>query len=343
MQLSIGQLQTQLQQQPLPALLCIFGDSPLLVDDALQLIRAAAKQQGVEERLAWRQDKQFDWQQLNHSSDSLSLFSSKKLVELELPEGKPGRDGGEAIRSYAASPNQDQILVLYGPKLRQDQQKAKWFQVLSQTAWTVQANAPYREQLPRFVLDRAKRYQLTLAADAAQLMSDWYEGNLLALDQQLQKLALSDLASPIDAAAIRASAEDQSQFTVFALQDAIISGQTELALRRLQRLLEEGEEVAIMSWMLQREWQTLRQLEQHLAAGGNFAQACKALRIWPSQQQHYQALWQRCQNQLGQLNHCLAALETAYKRDDGGDIQALLTHIVLLFCSPERVKDLQLP
>jgi len=133
MQLTAGQLTSYLQQHGLPPLLCIFGDTPLLIDDSLQLLRQYAKQQGVDEREYHRQDANFDWRMLSQPSNNLSLFSNHRLIELELPEGKPGRDGGDALRNYADNPVVDQTLVIIGPKLKGDQLKAKWFMQLQAT------------------------------------------------------------------------------------------------------------------------------------------------------------------------------------------------------------------
>lgn len=343
MQVALGQLQAHLDQHGLPAVLSLFSDTPLFIDDAVQIIRQAAQQQGVSERQRWVQDNSFDWRQLSEQGGSMSLFSQLTLIELELPDGKPGREGGEAIRAYTDQPNQDQIMLILGPRLKQEQQKSKWYQALNQQGLVINANAPERHALPRLVNERASRYQLQLEEQAAQLLADWYEGNLLALDQQLQKLALSDLPQPLSVATIQAAAEDQSRFSVFALQEALIAGDTEASLHRLERLFEEDVEIAILSWMLQREWQQLWQIEQSHQCGIGFAQIAKKLRLWRSQEQLYRNFWQRCRSHLSQINELLARLELAFKRDSGADYRALTTHLILLYCEPETVAQVRLP
>ncbi|MBR9908197.1 MAG: DNA polymerase III subunit delta [Gammaproteobacteria bacterium] len=333
-QLTASQLPGFFERQGLPPIVCVFGDTPLLIDDALQLIRQQARQQGIDERLRWLQDGQFDWQQLFDQSASLSLFSSVRLVELEMPEGKPGREGGDALRQYSQAPPTDQILVIVGPKLKQEQLKAKWYKDLTSQSLLVSANSPDRPALPRFVQSRAQRHNIQLDTDATQLLADWFEGNLLALDQELQKLALSDLPQPITAAAIQSAAEDQSRFNVFALQEAIIQADLDNALHRLARLFEEDVEPAILNWMLQREWQTVSNLQQ----AANFGEACRRNGVWRQQENAYRQFCQRMSPEaVSKAAELLVRLEYAFKRDSGEHYPTLVSHLVTLYCRPQQV------
>ena len=337
MQLVPSQLSAHLEANPLPLVISVFGDTPLLIDDSLQVIRKRARQQGAEERLRWLQDSQFDWQQLVDQSASLSLFSNLRLIELELPEGKPGREGSEALKNYLQAPPSDQILVIIGPKLKQEQLKSKWYLQLAAAGPVVTANTPERKDLPRFIQHRAQTYQLQLAADTTQLLADWFEGNLLALDQELQILALADLPKPVALSRVQETAQDQSRFSVFALQEAILRADVEDALHRLARLFDEDVEVAILNWMLQREWQTVNALKH----ADNFATACKQNGIWRSQEALYRGFCQRLtQPALQQAARLLVRLEYAFKRDSGDNYRTLATHLVTLYCQPEAVVGL---
>ncbi|MGI0152824.1 DNA polymerase III subunit delta [Pseudidiomarina sp. WS423] len=343
MQLYSSQLTQHLQQHGLAPIVCVFGDAPLLVDESVQQLRRFARQQGIDERQRLLQDAQLDWSILHTASANLSLFSSQRLLELELPEGKPGREGGEALRSYAEQPSQDQILVIIGPKLKQEQQKAKWFQQLSKVATMVSANNPERQQLPRFIQQRAQRYQLQLDPSAVQLLADWYEGNLLALDQELQKLALSELPLPVTAALITSHSEDQSRFNVFALQEAILAADLDQALHKLQRLFEGDVEPAILNWALQREWTLVFSLQQALAAGQSFSSAAKQQRLWRSQEPAYRQFVQRMDASAMQVaGQLLSRLEYAFKGDSGDHYPTLVTQLVALYCRPQQLQQLPL-
>lgn len=337
MQITPTQLHDQFSQPGLPAVISVFGDAPLLIDDALQQLRTIARQHGIDERERHVQDNQFDWRLLQDQSASFSLFSNKKLIELELPEGKPGREGAEALRQYAQAPLDDQILIIIGPKLKQEQLKSKWYQDLVSAGPVVSANSPDRASLPRFIQQRAQRYQLQLHADATQLLTSWFEGNLLALDQELQKLALTDLPQPISASSIQQAAQDQSRFNVFALQEAILHADLNSALHRLARLLEDDVEEAILNWMLQREWQLVCTLQQ----ADNFADACRKNGVWRNQEGSYRNFCQRMNAPaVSKAAQLLARLEYAFKRDSGEDYSTLATHLVTLYCQPDKVSGL---
>lgn len=331
--MQLAELEQHLKTHGLPAVLCVFGDTPLLLDDALQLVRAQARAQGIDERTRYIQDNQFDWSQLQDQGANLGLFSSVRLMELELPEAKPGREGAEALKRYCNELPEDQILVVTGPKLKQDQIKAKWFQLLQQAGPVVQANSPERRQLPAFIQQRSQRHHVTLTSDAVKLLADWFEGNLLALDQELQKLALTDLPQPLTPQAVMDAAQDQSRFSVFALQDAIVAGDLKTALKRLQRLLEEEAEVAILNWMLQRELQKIERLQQ-----GNLGpRDLMSLGIWRNQEAAYQAFAKRLNSgHLARLSRLLVRLEYAFKRDSGEDFATLYVHAVVLLCAPDK-------
>src|SRR5690554_8155114 len=123
MQLTPAQLPDHLAKHGLPAVVCVFGDAPLLVDDAIQHIRQWARQHRIDERLGYVHDSQFDWRQLTDQSASLSLFSTHKSAELDMPDAKAQRDGADALRRSAQHPPAGQTLVLFGPPTEQEQPK----------------------------------------------------------------------------------------------------------------------------------------------------------------------------------------------------------------------------
>ena len=334
------QLDTYLQKQGLPAVLRIFGDEPLLQDDCLQIVRRFAKQQGFDDRQSWQQQNDFDWQQLNLSQQSMSLFAERRLIELCLPEAKPGKTGADALKQYAAQVPEDTCLVLYGPKLKREQQQAKWFKVFDAHGPLLLTLSPDRSRLPRFINQRAQRYQLRLAADAVEHLADWYEGNLLALDQELAKLSLLGINSPIELSQIQQQLQDNSRFSVFAIQESLLQGHFEQACHRLQRVLEADGEAAIVAWLLTREWQLLSQVKQAQALQQD-PQACfKGTMVWKNQQPLYLQWAERLtMATLVQLGDLLTRVELALKRDSGEDWSTLVVHIMALLCQPTAVSE----
>lgn len=330
------QLDKALQQQPLPPIVLIFGEEPLLRRDAIETIRQRIKQQypgEQHERTHWIQDADFDWQQLTDAEQSLSLFSQFKLLELELPDNKPGRTGSDILSAYAKANTAEQLLVVIGDRLKKEQQNSRWFKTLAEQAWLVRTPTPDRARLPKFIHQRASRYQLNLAKDATMQLAQWFEGNLSALDQELQKWALMAPQTALTASDVAAFMQDVSHFDAFSIQDSLLHNDLQQASHRLHRLFQEDVDEHQLLWVFQREVNTLSQVkaaqQQRLAVDSIFRQQM----IWSSQQSAYQArAKQLSETALIQAQRLMVKLEHALKLDSGDDPQVLFSHLLALIC-----------
>lgn len=330
MKLTSDKLAQRLEQRLDPIYL-IFGDDPFLRQQQSDRIRQAARAQGFAERIRLTQDKDFAWSELQQAGQTMSLFASQQLIELELPEGKPGAEGGKALQQFAAQQSPDQILLLQGPRLRREQQSSRWFKKLSEVGCFVPLYTPDRTQLPAFIQTQARQYQVELSSDAVQQLADWYQGNLLALDQEIHKLSLLFPGQSIDSATITQVTQRQSRYDVFALRDALLAGDLARCLQTLARLKELGEEPVLIAWVLQKhQWvlQTLHAPPPDL----NFRQFWAAEKLWPALQDQYQAAARHWTTVLNQQSlHLLRRLELALKRDSGEDVFTLCAHLCHLY------------
>lgn len=331
MQLYADRLPGHLKQALAPVYM-VFGDEPYLVSECCDLIRKAARQQGFDERQRFTQDKEFSWDSLFNASHTLSLFTSKQIIELELPEAKPGRDGSSALADFANTQAPDQILILFGAHLRKDQQKSKWFQALQKNGVFIPVYTPDRNKLPAFVQQRAEKLGLILDSEATQQLCNWYEGNLLALSQALEKLKLLYPEQRINLEAVEAANEDSSRYDVFSLRDTLLQQKPKAFLHCLQRLLETGTEPVLVHWVLQRLHFTLIALRQAQRQKQNLQPIWSAENVWPAMQDSYLQLSRKDTPYRNQARiHLLERLEYALKRDSGESAQVLATHIGLLF------------
>ncbi|GAA5219212.1 DNA polymerase III subunit delta [Corallincola platygyrae] len=255
------QLSNQLSQGLSPIYL-LFGDEPLQKLEALAEIRSTGQQHGITELQRFSVDTSFDWQQFTQSSSNLSLFSQGEILEVELTTGSPGREGGQWLQEYASNPPADQVLVLHGPRLNKDKQKAKWFKSISAAGTQVSINLPTGQQWQRWLTNRANRYSVTLQPDALQLLLGQCEGNLLAADQELQKLSLLHGQQAISIDLIQESLANHSRHNIFQLTDALLSGDLERATNVLESLQGEGIEPVVISWAISKEVLLLKQLSQ---------------------------------------------------------------------------------
>lgn len=342
-QLFPEQLEQHLQQHPLPQVLLVFGEELLLRQDALTTIRHLLRQRFGDqlERQSFVQQADFDWQQLQNNGQSMSLFSQFNLVELTLQDNKPGREGADALTTYAKQPPQEQLLVIVGDRLKKEQQNSRWFKTLQQVGWLVRTPTPDKTRLPRFIHQRAQRHGLQLTPDATEQLALWFEGNLPSLDQELQKWALVHQHQQLDAAAVKQAMQDVSHFDAFALQETLLQNDWPQTAHRLTRLLDEDIDRHQLLWVVQREVQVLSQLQVAIANRLDASSIFRQNMIWASQQTAYQQRASRLSPQsLSQAQRLLSRLELALKNDTGDHPDVLFTHCLALICVGEHQAQL---
>ena len=174
----------------LQPLYVIHGEEDLLRVEALDKLRAAAKQQGYLNREVYTADNAFDWNEMLASANSMGLFADLKLMEIHIPNGKPGKNGGEALLSLAENLPDDTVTVVMLPKLEKAQTQAKWFAAMARQGVVLEAKAVSGNALPAWIKGRLKNAGLDIEADALTLFAERVEGNLLAAKQEIDKLAL---------------------------------------------------------------------------------------------------------------------------------------------------------
>ena len=284
----------------------IAGAEHLLVIEAADALRARAKALGYLEREVFDVDAGFDWNRLADAGRSLSLFASRKLIDLRLPTGRPGKEGGAAIAEYCAAPPPDTVLLVTANDWSSKHAGA-WSAAIERAGALAVAWPLKREELPAWIGARAASRGLKLSADAIALLADRVEGNLLAAAQEIDKLALLHGAQPVDAAALEASVADDARYDVFRLADAAIGGDAGRALHIVAGLRVEGEElIPLLGWLL-----TQLRLLARVSAAPNPERALGGERIWPQSREALfrRALkqgdrrhWERCIEQAGRID-----------------------------------------
>ncbi|QJQ93994.1 MULTISPECIES: DNA polymerase III subunit delta [Halomonadaceae] len=262
----------------LPSVVIVAGDEPLIHMEACDAVRSAAREHGIEERDVLHVEANFQWGRLTESAASLSLFAQSKLIELRLGNQSPGQEGGKALEAYAEqAKGSDNMLLISASKLDRKQQQSRWFKALDKIGLFAPVWPVDHQRLGFWMRDRAGRHGLSMDMEAARLLGERTEGNLLAADQELQKLAL--LLPPgarVDSATIAGGVQDSARYDVFTLTDACLRGERERASRIMQGLKGEGAEATLILWALTRELRTLLSLYQHMDQGQSFEHACKS-------------------------------------------------------------------
>lgn len=275
-----NELESQLKQSLAPIYL-ISGDEPLQLGEAADAVRAHARAKGYTSREVLEVDAYFDWSLLSVTADSLSLFAERRIIDLRIPSGKPGADGGKALTEYAAHPPDDTLLLITLPKLERSQINSKWFKSLDRIGILIQVWPINAGQLPGWIEQRMHKVGLIPTPEVAAILAEQAEGNLLAAKQEIEKLLLLNGPGDITAEQIINVVTDSARYDIFDLIDSALDGQIVRCIRILNVLRAEGTPCPIVLWALTRELRLLNSLSLEVAAGRTPQQAVAGRRqIW---------------------------------------------------------------
>ena len=280
---------------PLAPIYAIHGDDPLLVIEAADAIRAAARTKGFAEREVLTVSHPFDWKQLAYATQGGSLFGDSKIVELRVPTGKLGRGGPEALQALlddAPATAGDFIILMTLHEFGWREQKAAWFQnfVSSKNAIVIPCVPPGIKALPRWIAERLARQQQSAPPDALDYIARHVEGNLLAANQEVLKLGLLYPAGPLTLEQIQAAVVDVSRLDIDSLRGALLEGDLARFSRTLSGLREQGEALPLILFWLAED---VRALVQLTAPGGSAEERLRSMRMPPQRAQQLRGAAQR--------------------------------------------------
>ncbi|MFA5912303.1 MAG: DNA polymerase III subunit delta [Burkholderiales bacterium] len=264
----------------LAPLYIIHGDEPLQSLEAADAIRARARTQGFAEREVLTVERGFDWGLLGASGANLSLFSSKKLIELRIPGGKPGTEGAAAIVQYCSALVADVLAIVSLPKLDRRSQDAAWFKALTREGALINTFQVERAQLPQWIAARLARQKQKAGRETLQFLADSVEGNLLAAHQEIQKLGLLFLPGELDFDAVCAAVLNVARYDAFKLNEAMLAGDKARLARMLEGLKSEGEAPPKILWVLSEEIRAVAKVQAGLAQGEDLQRLYGNNRVW---------------------------------------------------------------
>jgi len=243
-QLRPNELGAQLAKKLLPAYV-IHGDDPLLAMEAADAVRAAARRAGFAERQVIEPGRGFDWSEFTHAAASLSLFAEKKIIELRLPGGKPGTQGGSAIAAYCErcgeQPSEDQLLLVTLPRLDRTGQGSAWFNALARLGAVVEIWPLDRARLPAWIAERLGRQKQRAPREVLDYLAERVEGNLLAAHQELQKLALLAPEGELTMETVQEAVASVARYDPYDAAEALLAGDLARYVRVIEGLRGEGE------------------------------------------------------------------------------------------------------
>ncbi|ALN85084.1 DNA polymerase III subunit delta [Lysobacter capsici] len=341
MELTPERLLGQLDNEALRPVYLIAGPEPLRVLEAADAVRAAARKQGIAEREIFEAEgnqREPDWNAMSASFRAPSLFASRRLLELRLPSGKPGKEGAEVISDFCADPPHDvSLLITAGDWSKQH--GGKWSEAVGRIGHIAVAWAIKPHELPDWIERRLRARGLRADRDAVQSLADRVEGNLLAAAQEVDKLALLSDGETLDLERMQALVADAARFDVFRVLDAAMNGQGAQVSRMLAGLRAEGEAVPALLGMVVMELQRTAALARVSARGGNIASEFKAQRIWDSKQPMYRRALQRHDARRWELLLAQAGrVDRMAKGREAGDAWVALERLLLAVAEPRALR-----
>ena len=263
----------------LKPLYVVFGDAPLLAIEAADSIRAAAHAAGYSERETFIAEQHFKWGELRNSAQSLSLFAERKVIDLRIPSGKPGVEGGQALQDYCANPNAGVLTLISLPKLDWAAQKSQWFGALQQHGVMVSADDIPLGALPRWIAGRLKRQEQSADETTLKFLAERCEGNLLAAFQEIQKLALLFPTGQLSFEQVKDAVMDVARYDISKLTEAMLNGNAMRFAHILDGLRAEGTATVLVLWAVSEDIRTLGKALQAVQRGANLGNAVRDMRL----------------------------------------------------------------
>ena len=315
----------------------VAGAEPLLVQECRDQIIKAAQAQGFAERSVHEAGRGFDWGVLEEDSCAPSLFSSRKIVDVRLPTGKPGNEGAKALVALAESGDPDVLLLVSSGEWSGAMRKLKWTSALARAGVLVEIWPVKPEHLPVWIGARMRRAGLEPDPDAVSLLAELAEGNLLAAQQEIDKLLLADRGTRISAQDVSRSAADSARFDSFRLVECALKGRLGESLRVASGLQRTGVAIQVVTGALYRELMVAQSVQSALASGQPESSVFSKLRIWPARQGPIRQMLGRLTEQnFGQSFRALSLIDRQSKGRASGDAWQSLDRLLRFLCQPRE-------
>ena len=332
------QLASTLEQGLAPVYL-LAGAEPLLVQECRDQVIRAAQAAGFAERTVFEVSGKFDWNRLTEDAGALSLFSSQKILDIRLPTGKPGREGAKVLSEMAASPDPDILLLVSSGEWSGAMRKLKWTASLAKAGVLVEIWPIRPNELPGWIRNRMQAAGLRPEPEAVSLLAELVEGNLLAAQQEIDKLLLVGGDTRVSMDDVTRSVANSARFDSFRLVDCALAGQLGECLRVASGLQRTGVAIQLVYAALYRELSVADTVRAATQSGENEAVTFKKLRVWPARQGAMRQTLRRLSgDDFGEAFRTLSLIDRQSKGRARGDAWQTLDRLLWFLCDPAAVK-----
>lgn len=273
-------------EQTVKPLYLLFGGEPLLVEESADLLRAVFRSKGFEERVRFSvtDARSFDWSALGHATSARSLFSSKRLIELRLPGGRPGDAGAKALAEFSSNPPAETVLVVISGALDRRIMNTKWFKQVESTGVVVEHREVKPSELPGWIAARLRQKGVSFDQEVPPRLAFFVEGNLLAAAQEIDKLSLLFPDQKLTLVMVEETISDSARFTTWGLVDACVAGNRARAFRILYGLKRGGSAPVMVLWPIAQEVRRLTRIAEGLSQGVKKNDLFRNEGIWSARQ-----------------------------------------------------------
>ncbi len=339
MRLTCKELPAALKKGMAPVYL-LSGAEPLLLDEAVDNIRSAARDNGYTERTLHLADARFNWSDFFTDACSRSLFASRRMVEVRIPTSKPGVSGAKVLKELAGAPPEDTLVLVIAGMLDRNARKSAWVGALEKAGSWIDAPVLSASQHRTWIRDRLSDEGFEPEDSALMLLAERTEGNLLSARQQIDKLALTHEPGPLSVEAVMEAIADASRFDVFQLGSAALSQNLRRTARILTGLKRESAPLTLILWVLVRDITTLADLYWRTARGDSLPSAMGTLAVWSSRKAEFRAALKRHGAQsIADLLNRSARADQVIKGARAGEPWAELERLVFALAAPHRMGE----
>ena len=332
MKIKPDQLPASLERSLAPVYL-VAGAEPLIVQECRDQVIRVAQQQGFVERDLFQADGRYDWSQIDQSSANLSLFSSRKIVDIRLPGGKPGREGAAFLVDRVKTPDPDVVLILSCDTWDASSRKSKWAGQLEKAGVLIEIWPVRPHELPVWIRNRMRRAGLEPEPGAVELLAELVEGNLLAAQQEIEKLLLLGETTRVSTDAISQAVANSSRFDSFRLVECALQGRLIECLRVAAGLKRTNVPIQLVSGSLYRELMLADAARTALQSGESESAVFRRLHIWQARQGPMkQATQRKARSGFGDAFRALTLIDQQSKGRAFGDPWQSLDRMLCGLC-----------
>lgn len=314
----------------IPPLLLVHGEEGYLVEQAArQVMTAAVAPETRDFNLTIVHGRDLKGGDLVEQARTLPVFAARRLVVIRHVHEAPA-DQLEAFSAYLDDPVPETLLLVTAAGI---DKRRKFFQKFAQVGEVIEFRRLFENQLPQFIRERAREAGRTFTGPALKLFCLRVGNNLAEVMGELEKLTSyvgeREYFEEEDVAAVVSDTRVES---VFALTDALGSGDLAAALRLLGRLLDDGQPPLVILSMLIRHFRQLWKARELLAQGVPQKDLPRRIGVNPYFLGGLLTQAKRCSDsQLREAFPRFLAVDLALK--SGGDPRAQLEGLVFALCA----------